>query len=176
MRGYAMNDPRSGLNIGRKVGPRPVGRRRWVLGSGHAVSQALHAANTTVPGFRLGPDLSRHARRGGGSNCQRPSNGRSRAGDADKYRFIYLYNVNIYMAAAQNPELGTPGAAAAFTRYCFSARLLCKNQPSMHSPPPTCIAHPGAIRLHDYSAVNDSPFELSFVRCAPYNIGNNNIV
>jgi len=43
-------------------------------------------------------------------------------------------------------------------------------------PPPTCIAHPGAILLHDYWAVYDSPFELSFVYYTPYNIGTNNIV
>ena len=29
------------------------------------------------------------------------------------------------------------------------------------SPPPTCIAHPGAIQLHNYWAVFDSPSELS---------------
>ena len=41
---------------------------------------------------------------------------------------------------------------------------------------PTCIAHPGAILLHDYWAVYDSPSELSFVCYAPYNIGYTNIV
>ena len=41
---------------------------------------------------------------------------------------------------------------------------------------PTCIAHPGAIRLHDYWTVCDSPSELPFVCYIPYNIGNNNIL
>ena len=30
-----------------------------MFGSGHAFSQAVHAANTTRPGLRLGPDLPR---------------------------------------------------------------------------------------------------------------------
>jgi len=42
--------------------------------------------------------------------------------------------------------------------------------------PPTCIAHPGAILLHDYWTVYDSPSDLAFVWYTPYNIGNNNIV
>jgi len=42
-------------------------------------------------------------------------------------------------------------------------------------PPPTCIARPDAIVLHDYWAVYDSPSELSSSVCyAPYNIGHNN--
>jgi len=43
-------------------------------------------------------------------------------------------------------------------------------------PPPTCIAHPGAILLHDYWTVYDSPSDLPCVCYTPYNIGNNNIV
>jgi len=43
-------------------------------------------------------------------------------------------------------------------------------------PPPTCIAHPGAILLHDYWAVYDFPSGLPFVCYTPNNIGNNNIV
>jgi len=46
-------------------------------------------------------------------------------------------------------------------------------------PPPTCttcIAHPGAILLHDEWKVYDSPSDLPFVCYTPYNIGNNNIV
>jgi len=58
MRVYVTNCPRNGLNIGRKVGLCPGSRRRWVLGSVHAFSQAIYAAHThTVLGFRLGPDL-----------------------------------------------------------------------------------------------------------------------
>jgi len=44
------------------------------------------------------------------------------------------------------------------------------------SPPPTCIAHPGAIRMHDYRTVHDSPPDLPFVCCTPYNIRDTNIV
>ena len=43
-------------------------------------------------------------------------------------------------------------------------------------PAPTCIAHPGAILLHDYWAVYDPASDLPCVRHTPYNIGNNNIV
>jgi len=46
----------------------------------------------------------------------------------------------------------------------------------LSSPPPTCIAHPGAIRLHDYWTVYDSPSDRSLVCYTPYNIGSNNIV
>jgi len=53
MRVYAFNVPRNGLNIGRKVGPCPESRRRWVLGSVHASSQAVHAANTYRPRFQV---------------------------------------------------------------------------------------------------------------------------
>jgi len=43
-------------------------------------------------------------------------------------------------------------------------------------PPPTCIAHPGAILLHDYWRVYDSPPDLPFVYYTRYNIGHNDIV
>jgi len=50
---HVTNGPRNGLNIGRKVGPCPGIRRRWVLGSVHAFSQAVHAANTYRPRFQV---------------------------------------------------------------------------------------------------------------------------
>ena len=43
-------------------------------------------------------------------------------------------------------------------------------------PPPTCIAHPGAILLHDYWTVYGSPPDLRFTCYAPYNSGDYNIV
>jgi len=43
-------------------------------------------------------------------------------------------------------------------------------------PPPTCIGHPGAILLHDYWTVYDSPSDLPFVCYTPFNIGNKYIV
>jgi len=43
-------------------------------------------------------------------------------------------------------------------------------------PPPTCISHLGAILLHDYWAVYDSPSNLPSVCYTPYNIGTNEIV
>jgi len=51
IRVYVTNGPRNGLHIGRKVGPCPGSRRRWVLGCVRAFSQALHAANTYRPRF-----------------------------------------------------------------------------------------------------------------------------
>jgi len=53
MRVYVTNGPRKGSNIGRKVGPWPGSQRRWVLGSVHAFSQAVHAANTYRPRFQV---------------------------------------------------------------------------------------------------------------------------
>jgi len=53
MRVYVTDGPRNVLNIGRKVGPCPGCRRRWVLGSVRAFSQALHAANTYRPRFQV---------------------------------------------------------------------------------------------------------------------------
>jgi len=43
-------------------------------------------------------------------------------------------------------------------------------------PPPTCVAHPVAIRLHDYWTVYDPASDLLFVCYTRHNIGNNNIV
>jgi len=42
--------------------------------------------------------------------------------------------------------------------------------------PPTYNAHPGAILLHDYWTVYDSPSDLPFVFYTPYKTGNKNIV
>jgi len=60
MRVYVTNGPRSGLNIGRKVDPCPGSRRRWVLGSVHALCflKPLMPQTDTVPAFRFGPDLA----------------------------------------------------------------------------------------------------------------------
>jgi len=60
MRVYVTNGPRNGLNIGRKVGLCPGSRRRWVLGSVHAFSQAVYAANTYRPRFQVGTRPSYH--------------------------------------------------------------------------------------------------------------------
>jgi len=43
-------------------------------------------------------------------------------------------------------------------------------------PPPTCIAHPGAILVHDYWTVYDPSSDLPCVCYTPYTIGNGNIV
>ena len=53
MRVYVTNGPRNGLDIGTKVGPCPGSKRRWVLGSVHAFSQAVHAANANRPKFQV---------------------------------------------------------------------------------------------------------------------------
>ena len=50
---YVTNGTQNGLNIGRKVGPCPGSRRRWVLGSVCACFQVLHAANTYRPRFQV---------------------------------------------------------------------------------------------------------------------------
>jgi len=43
-------------------------------------------------------------------------------------------------------------------------------------PPPTYIAHPGAILLHDYWAVYDFLSGLPFVCYTPNDVGNANIM
>jgi len=43
-------------------------------------------------------------------------------------------------------------------------------------PPPTCIAHRGAILVHDCWTVYDSPSDFPFVCYTPHTIGNYNIV
>jgi len=53
LRVHFTNGPRNGLNIDRKVGPCTGSRRRWVLTSVRASSQALHAANTYRPRFQV---------------------------------------------------------------------------------------------------------------------------
>ena len=53
MRVYVTHGPRSGLDIGRKVGPCLGSRRRWMLGSVHAFFQAVHAANAYRPRFQV---------------------------------------------------------------------------------------------------------------------------
>jgi len=58
MRVYVTNGPRNGLNIGRKVGPCPGSRRRWVFVVYMPFLKPFMPQTHTVPGFRLGPDLS----------------------------------------------------------------------------------------------------------------------
>ena len=53
MRVYVTNGLQNGLNNGSKAGPCPGSRRRWVLGSVHGISQALHAANTYRTRFQV---------------------------------------------------------------------------------------------------------------------------
>jgi len=61
--------------------------------------------------------------------------------------------------------------ALSFTRYSFTSRLLCTNQPSVHSPRP-----PALLTLVQYYCTaigqNTTPYsDLPFVCHAPYNIG-----
>jgi len=60
-------------------------------------------------------------------------------------------------------------------RISYTSRLLCTNQAPLNPPRPCppALPHPGAILLHDHCEVYDSP---PFVCCAPYNIGNHNLV
>ena len=53
MRDYVKNGPRNGLDSAGRVGPCPGSRRRWVLGSVHALSQAAHAANAYRTRFHV---------------------------------------------------------------------------------------------------------------------------
>jgi len=52
--------------------------------------------------------------------------------------------------------------------YCFTLRLLCTNQSSLHCPPPSCVAHASAILLHVHCATYDTPPGPPC--CVPYTI------
>jgi len=84
MRVYVTNGPRNGLNIGGKVGPCPGSRRRWVLGSVHAVSQTAHAPNTYRPRFQVRPRPSYLLRRRPGVN--------STGSPAQRYTHRYIHH------------------------------------------------------------------------------------
>jgi len=64
----------------------------------------------------------------------------------------------------------------AFTRYCFTLRLLCTNQPSFHFPRPPALP----TLVQDYCTTigqyTTPPSDLPCVCHTPYNIGNNNLV
>jgi len=101
MRVYVTIGSRNGLHIGRKVGPCPGSQRRWVLGSGHAFSQAVHAANTYRPRFQvmtLGPDL-----------LTRSSLLRTASGRAD--RPAHPYGIHLLRAERDRPQDHRRGGA-----------------------------------------------------------------
>ena len=64
----------------------------------------------------------------------------------------------------------------AFTRYSFTSRLSCTNEPSFHSPSPPSLPTLLQIHVHEYWTVYDSPSDFMFVCYTPYYIGNNKIV
>jgi len=71
-------------------------------------------------------------------------------------------------AAQPSPRLGLYKIFVYFEAVVHESTILS-------FPPPTCIAHPGAILLHGYWTVYDSPSDLPFLCYTPYNIGNKNI-
>jgi len=96
MRVYVSNGRRNGLEIGWKVGLYPGGRKRWVLGSIHAFFQAVHAANHTVPGFRLGPDLpSRETSHAVHLLREATVGGTGEDGVIHKYKYEYM-NIHVH--------------------------------------------------------------------------------
>ena len=91
-----------------------------------------------------------------------------------EYTNEYLVKANLEGAHPIAAELGRPqvGLYKIFVYYEAVVHESC----ILAFPPPTCIAHPGAVLLHDYWTAYDFPSDLSFVCYAPYTIGNNNIV
>ena len=69
------------------------------------------------------------------------------------------------------------GGKIAFTRCCFTSKLYCASQLSLHcSPPPTKPTLMHAILLHDHCAIYVPPIDLPYICHTPYNIGHGNIV
>jgi len=67
-------------------------------------------------------------------------------------------------------HLGMGGLTIGLYKIFFPCEAVVPESTILAPPPPTCIAHPGAIRLHDYWAVYDSPSELSCVCYMLYTI------
>ena len=64
----------------------------------------------------------------------------------------------------------------AFTRYSFTSRLLCTNQPSFHSPRPPALPTLMQYYCATIGQYMTPPSNIPFVYHAPYNIGHNNIM
>ena len=70
--------------------------------------------------------------------------------------YIYIYNhADVLSAPAASP------IPVGLYKILFSCETVVHESTIRSFPAPTCIAHPGAILVHDYWAVNDSPSELS---------------
>jgi len=131
-----------------------------------SVSHLFYIHGLCVQGVRVNPGFR------GWTFIPRIQNRR----DTDTYQpYRAIHTTAPYLIILLRTSMKQYGTLA-ITRYSFISRLSWMQQPSFYPPPPTCIAHPGAILLHDYWAVYDSPSDLPFVRYTPYNISNNNIV
>jgi len=164
MREYVINGQRNGLNIGRKVGACPESRRQWVLGSVHAFSQDVYAANAYRPRLqvRARPSYSGNAFCAFGSVEVKVSSRKSppisgprallrqnslRGGN--KKSTVATHSVLLGVSrswSVVDSRLPHPVAleqpvpcALAFTRYSFTLRLLCTNQSSFFCPLPLAL-------------------------------------
>jgi len=83
------------------------------------------------------------------------------------YAYIYtnIYRVNLTLSAdaAEAPDAGSATCNLAFTRYSFTSRLFCTNQPSVHSPRP--LALPTLVQCYCtiFGQCTNSPSNFPFV-------------
>jgi len=91
------------------------------------------------------------------------------------------YNIgNDNIVSRQKSETASPirlrGWDLAFTRYSFTSRFLCTNQPFFHSPRQPALPTLVQYYCTTIGQYTTPPSDLSFLCHTPYNIGNTNIV
>ena len=72
------------------------------------------------------------------------------------YICVYIYRER---ETPRGPLLGRPSPSSPYKIFVYFEAVVHEST-ILSFPPPTCIAHPGAILLHDYWTVYDSPSDL----------------
>jgi len=84
--------------------------------------------------------------------------------------------VNIPHSLSRGPLRALEGSPLGLYKRFVYLETVVHESTFLAFPPPACIAHPGAILLHDDWTVYGSPSDLPCVCHTLNNIGNNNIV
>ena len=106
------------------------------------------------------------------------SNRQSRVAGARRCREQRLATGGVKLRAHQVQRVSQSSPGLTLTRYSFTSRLLCTNQPSFH--PPVHLALPTLVQ-YDCTIIGQyttpPPNSRVYAICyTPYNIGNNNNV